>query len=169
MRDRLVADVPLGLFLSGGIDSSAVAALARRFRPDICASPTGFDSQGYDETPLARETARHLGVRLIEERGTCGGFTADSFDELMGHHGQPFSDTSAAPTRMISRAARRHFKVVLSGDGGDELLSGYAQHTRNARLARWGGGRPGQAVSRLLTPHCCRAGAAGRASAGRWT
>lgn len=148
---RLVADVPLGLFLSGGIDSAAVAALARNARPDICAVTMGFDTQGYDETPQARQTAKHLGIQLIEERGSCGTFSVDSFDELLYHHGQPFSDTSSIPTRMVSRAARGHFKVVLSGDGGDELLSGYLQHIRNAQLTRWGGGRLGGTLSRAAS------------------
>ena len=144
VRDRLVADVPLGLFLSGGLDSSTVVALASRARPDICAVTMGFDAAGYDEVPLARSTAHHLGVRLIEERAPYDSFTIAGFDCILRHYGQLFSDTSSVPTRMVSRAARRHFKVVLSGDGGDELLSGYFTHMRNALLAKWGGGSLGR-------------------------
>jgi asparagine synthase (glutamine-hydrolysing) len=143
VRDRLVADVPLGLFLSGGIDSGAIASSAARERPDIHAVTVGFDARGYDETPLARATARHVGVALSVERGSIAPFSRELFDDLLVHHGQPFADTSAVPTRVVSRAARRHFKVVLSGDGGDELLGGYMAHARLVRLARWGGGRLG--------------------------
>lgn len=150
VRDRLVADVPLGLFLSGGLDSSTVVALASRARPDICAVTMGFDAAGYDEVPLARSTAHHLGVRLIEERAPYDSFTIAGFDCILRHYGQLFSDTSSVPTRMVSRAARRHFKVVLSGDGGDELLSGYFTHMRNALLAKWGGGSLGSTASGLL-------------------
>ncbi len=149
VRDRLVADVPVGLFLSGGIDSAAVASSAVVVRPDIHAITVGFDANGYDETELARATASRLGVELSVERGTIAPFTADQFDDMLVHHGQPFADTSAVPTRVVSRAARRHFKVVLSGDGGDELLAGYIAHTRQARLLRWTGGRGGVAAAAL--------------------
>jgi asparagine synthase (glutamine-hydrolysing) len=150
VRDRLVADVPLGLFLSGGIDSGAVASSAARERPDIHAVTVGFDVRGYDETPLARATALRLGIALSVERGTLPAFSRQMFDELLLHHGQPFADTSAVPTRVVSRAARQHFKVVLSGDGGDELLGGYSSHARQVRIARWGGGRLGAAVAGSL-------------------
>jgi asparagine synthase (glutamine-hydrolysing) len=157
VRDRLVADVPIGLFLSGGIDSGAVAAAAARERPDIHAVTVGFDAQGYDETELARATAGRLGIQLSVERGTIAPFSEALFDDLLVHHGQPFADTSALPTRAVSRAAAQHFKVVLSGDGGDELLAGYLAHTRLVRLERWSGGRLGGAL----------AGVARRLAAGR--
>ncbi|HEY3821380.1 MAG TPA: asparagine synthase (glutamine-hydrolyzing) [Polyangiaceae bacterium] len=150
VRDRLVADVPLGLFLSGGIDSAAIASSAVRERGDIQAITVGFDARGYDETPLARATASRLGIELKIERGTIPLFSQDVFDDLLIHHGQPFADTSAVPTRLVSRAARRQFKVVLSGDGGDELLAGYLAHARQVRLARWGGGRLGAAVASVV-------------------
>jgi asparagine synthase (glutamine-hydrolysing) len=157
VRDRLVADVPLGLFLSGGIDSGAVASSAARERPDIHAVTVGFDARGYDETPLARATAAHIGIELTVERGAIPPFSRELFDDLLIHHGQPFADTSAVPMRVVSRAARGQFKVVLSGDGGDELLAGYLSHARQVRLARWGGGRVGGEVAALFR----------RASAGR--
>jgi asparagine synthase (glutamine-hydrolysing) len=150
VRDRLVADVPLGLFLSGGIDSGAVTASASRARPDVQAVTVGFAARDYDETPLARATARHLGVSLSVEQEAVPPFSPELFDDLLVHHGQPFGDTSAVPTRAVSRAARRHFKVVLSGDGGDELLAGYLGHARQVRLSRWGGGRLGGAVAAAL-------------------
>jgi asparagine synthase (glutamine-hydrolysing) len=148
VRDRLVADVPVGLFLSGGIDSGAVAASAVRARQDLQAVTVGFDDGGYDETPLAQATATRLGIGIQVERQSIEPFAPAQFDELLLHHGQPFADTSAVPTRAVSRAARKHFKVVLSGDGGDELLAGYMGHARNLKIARWFGGPLAQAVAR---------------------
>jgi len=143
VRDRLVADVPVGLFLSGGIDSGAVAGSAALVRGDIHAVTVGFDAGDYDETPLSRATASHVGLELTVERGTITPFSTNQFADLLIHYGQPFADTSAVPTRVVSRAARRHFKVVLSGDGGDELLAGYIAHTRQARLQMLRGPVPG--------------------------
>jgi asparagine synthase (glutamine-hydrolysing) len=150
VRDRLVADVPLGLFLSGGIDSAAVAQSAAKTRPDIEAVTVGFQRGSYDERPLSRATATFLGLKLHEEQGNTAEFSPELVDDLLLHYGQPFTDTSAVPTRIVSRAARRRFKVVLSGDGGDELLCGYPCFVRQRRFARWGGGRAGAAVSSLL-------------------
>lgn len=149
VRDRLAADVPVGLFLSGGIDSGAVASSAVRERRDIHAVTVGFNVDGYDETPLSQATASRLGLGLTVERGTIAPFSTDQFADLLVHYGQPFADTSAVPTRVVSRAARRHFKVVLSGDGGDELLAGYMAHTRQARLQRIGGTIAGAAAAAL--------------------
>jgi asparagine synthase (glutamine-hydrolysing) len=151
VRDRLVSDVPLGLFLSGGIDSAAVAASAVQYQPDITAVTVGFDdAKGYDERPLARKTAAHLGLKLVEEQGTFLPFSRELFDEILWHHGQPFADTSAIPTRAVSRAARRRFTVVLSGDGGDELLAGYLAHSRNRWLSTAFGGSLGGSVADVI-------------------
>ena len=150
VRDRLVADVPLGLFLSGGIDSGAVASSAVRQRPDIHAVTVGFSDAAYDERPLARATANATGLTLDEDNAELPPFAPAVIEDLLWHYGQPFADTSAVPTRAVSRAARRHFTVVLSGDGGDEILSGYMAHARQALLARWGCGRAGANLARLL-------------------
>jgi asparagine synthase (glutamine-hydrolysing) len=150
VRDRLVADVPLGLFLSAGIDSSAIAASAVRARPDIAAVTVGFDDVAHDERPLARQTSARLGIELHEEDSESASFSEATVDDLLQHFGQPFHDTSAIPTRAVSRAARRHFTVVLSGDGGDELFGGYLSHLRTDRLRRLGGGRLGGAASAVL-------------------
>ena len=150
VRDRLTADVPLGLFLSGGIDSGAIAASAMRTRPDIAAVTVGFDAAAHDERPLARQTASSLGIGLHEEDGANAAFSESIVDELLLHFGQPFHDTSAIPTRALSRAAKRHFTVVLSGDGGDELFGGYLSHLRTERLRRLGAGWFGGAASAAL-------------------
>jgi asparagine synthase (glutamine-hydrolysing) len=147
VRERLVAEVPLGLFLSGGIDSGAVAASAVRSRPDIEAVTVGFDSTTYDERPMARQTAAQLRLRMHEEDGAYAPYSGPQLDRLIAHYGGPFADTSAIPTRAVSRAARKHFKVVLSGDGGDELFSGYMGHHRDVLLAQYGGGKAGAALS----------------------
>jgi asparagine synthase (glutamine-hydrolysing) len=138
VSDRLVADVPVGLFLSGGIDSGSVALMVKRQGAAADAVNVGFKEAAYNERPLAEKTAAFLGLRLLAEEAAIDPFTPGFFDDLIRHHGQPFYDTSAVPTRAVSRAARRHFKVVLSGDGGDELLGGYLAHARNERLHRPG-------------------------------
>jgi asparagine synthase (glutamine-hydrolysing) len=151
VRDRLVADVPLGLFLSGGIDSAAVAQSASRTRPDIEAVTVGFHHTSYDERPLSRATASSLGITLHEEQASTAAFSPELVEELLLHYGQPFADTSAMPTRIVSHAARRRFKVVLSGDGGDELLCGYPSFVRLRRFARWGGGDAGAILSSMVS------------------
>lgn len=150
VKQRLLADVPLGLFLSGGIDSGAIAASAVGVRPELQAVTIGFEEAAYDERPLARRISQHLGLRLEEERGIQGEFSAPACDELLRHYGQPFADTSAVPTRALARAGRRHFRVALSGDGGDELFSGYMAHARNRLLTRYGGGATGSGIAGLL-------------------
>ncbi|HZZ91039.1 MAG TPA: asparagine synthase (glutamine-hydrolyzing) [Usitatibacter sp.] len=140
-RYRMVADVPVGVFLSGGIDSSLVAAILQRYGGgELRTFTIGFDDPRFDESPHAKAVARHLGthhteqilnVRDMEEVLTCWG---DLFDE-------PFGDSSGVPTYLVSRLARQHVKVALSADGGDELFNGYNHYTvlmdREQKLARW--------------------------------
>ena len=151
VQQRLVSDVPLGLFLSGGLDSGAVAASAARFGR-IAAVTVGFANSTFDERDLARATARHLDIDLQEEVDTVDPFTVDAFDDYLSHYGQPFTDTSAFPTRLVSRSARKHYTVTLSGDGGDELLGGYLSHLRLMKILRLGGGRLGAKISSALAP-----------------
>ncbi|HXF80974.1 MAG TPA: asparagine synthase (glutamine-hydrolyzing) [Usitatibacter sp.] len=127
-RYRMVADVPVGLFLSGGIDSTLVAALLTRYGGgEIRTFTIGFDDPRYDESKWARKVAAHLGTRHTEQivtaRDMLGVLTewADLFDE-------PFGDQSGVPTYLVSKMARRHVKVALSADGGDELFSGYSHY-----------------------------------------
>jgi asparagine synthase (glutamine-hydrolysing) len=149
VQERLVSDVPIGLFLSGGIDSGAVACAARELGSNLEAVTVGFSQEKYDERPLARMTAKHLQINLHEEIGTTDGFSPELVDELVSHYGQPFADTSAVPTRVVSQVARKHFKVVLSGDGGDELFCGYPSSGRTVTFTRWGGGSVGGKLSSL--------------------
>jgi asparagine synthase (glutamine-hydrolysing) len=123
--DRMVADVPLGAFLSGGMDSSVVVALmARASSEPVRTFSAGFpDDRSFDERPWAERVARHLGTRH-----TSFAVRADAvglLDRLIWMHDGPFGDSSAIPTYLISQLAAEHVRVVLSGDGGDEVFAGY--------------------------------------------
>jgi asparagine synthase (glutamine-hydrolysing) len=121
---RLVADVPVGIFLSGGVDSSAVAALAARHKESIATFAIGFEEASFDESGWARLSAAHAGANHHEERLTpeaCLDLLPGAVEVL----DEPFADPSVLPTLLLSRFVRRHVKVALSGDGGDELFAGY--------------------------------------------
>jgi len=122
---RLVADVPLGAFLSGGVDSSAVVALMARLSPRPVKTFTiGFeDAEGFDERPFARQVSELFGTEHTEF--VVNPDKADLIERLVWHHDQPFGDSSALPTFLLSELTRRHVTVALSGDGGDELFGGY--------------------------------------------
>ncbi len=126
---RLVSDVPVGIFLSGGIDSSLVAAVLRcELGKSLQALTVGFDESEKDESFWARAVARHLGMEHIEVR--CSLQEAlDIVPKLSQIYDEPFSDNSAIPTYLLCKAAREHVKVVLSGDGGDEFFCGYNYYT----------------------------------------
>jgi asparagine synthase (glutamine-hydrolysing) len=120
----LDADVPVGVFLSGGVDSSLVAAMAARFQPGVPAFSLGFSEQDFSELPYARQVATHLGLAHHEiEVGVRD--LLDCLPHLVAQYGQPFGDASAVPSYLVSRLARQHVKVCLSGDGGDESFGGY--------------------------------------------
>jgi asparagine synthase (glutamine-hydrolysing) len=116
---QLVADVPLGAFLSGGVDSSLIAASMGQAR----AFSIGFGDPSYDELPWARRVAEHLGVELHSE--VVEPKIVELFQTLNDHLDDPIGDFSIFPTYLVSRLAREQVKVVLSGDGGDELFGGY--------------------------------------------
>lgn len=126
---QLVADVPLGCFLSGGIDSSIVAAAMREAMGSADRVRTftiGFDDPRYDESPFAAEVARHLGTR--HESHTVKPRAIEDLPRLAAVYGEPFGDSSALPTHYLSMETRRDVKVALSGDGGDELFGGYDRY-----------------------------------------
>lgn len=123
---QLVSDVPLGCFLSGGIDSSIVAACMKRASADVRTFAMGFDDPRYDESPWAARVAQHLGTRHETFHVTPA--VADDLPKLAAVFGEPFADSSALPTHYLSRETRKHVKVALSGDGGDELFGGYERY-----------------------------------------
>ena len=126
---QLVSDVPLGCFLSGGIDSSIIAAAMKESVGRDQAVHTfaiGFDDPRYDETRHAAEVARYLGTK--HEQFTVRADAAADLPRLAEVFGEPFADSSALPTHYLSRQTRQHVKVALSGDGGDELFGGYDRY-----------------------------------------
>jgi len=170
-RYRMVSDVPVGVFLSGGLDSSLVAALLQRYGGgDVRTFTIGFDDGQFDESCHAKRVAEHLGTRHCERI-----VRASDMADVLAHWGdlfdEPFGDTSGVPTYLVSRMAREHVKVALSADGGDELFSGYAHYgvvlDRHRALARYpralrmaaalplgafGGGRAAAIAERLPLP-----------------
>ena len=135
IRLRLTADVPVGLFLSGGIDSSLVAAMAHRVAgPGLQSFTIAFTEESHDESKHAAAVARHLGMgnRVL----TVAEHMQDHFQSIARHFDEPFGDSSAIPTFFVSALARRHVTVALTGDGGDELFAGYQTHIEALRL--WG-------------------------------
>ncbi len=133
---RLVADVEVGAFLSGGVDSSLISSLA----VELSSAPVqtfaiGFADPSFDERPFARRVASRLGTQHHEE--CLEVLEPDALEGLVFDVvGEPFADPSLLPTAMVARLAARHLKVVLSGDGGDELFSGYQRYQARAML-RW--------------------------------
>ncbi len=146
---QLVADVPVGTFLSGGIDSSLITALAARAASGrIKTFSIGFAEAGYDEAPFARAVAAHLGTDHQELYVTPAEVQA-VIPELPTIYDEPFGDSSQIPTFLVSRFARGQVTVALSGDGGDELFGGYNRHRAFPALWRKAGRLP--AVLRRLT------------------
>lgn len=131
---RLMSEVPLGAFLSGGLDSSSVVAMmARTSDRPVKTFSIGFADSSYNELPYAREVARYFGTEHYEEIITPDAVRLT--ERIIGQLDEPFGDFSVIPTLMVSEMARKYVTVILSGDGGDELLAGYDTYLAD-RLAR---------------------------------
>lgn len=125
VRRRLMSDVPLGAFLSGGLDSTIiVGVMSQLMQEPVQTFSIGFEGDAaFDETSVARDTARHFGAHHTEFRVKPSAI--DLLDRLVFHHDGPFADSSAIPTFLVSQLTRQHVTVALTGDGGDEVFGGY--------------------------------------------
>ncbi len=136
VRLHLLADVPVGAFLSGGVDSSSVVALAAKHHPQALQTfSIGFNEEPFSELPFARAVSERFGTRHVEE--VVSPDALDLVDELSRYFDEPFADPSAIPTYLVSRLARRSVKVALSGDGGDEAFGGYSRYAHDLAESRW--------------------------------
>ncbi|ABC29209.1 asparagine synthase (glutamine-hydrolyzing) [Hahella chejuensis KCTC 2396] len=145
---RMVSDVPLGVFLSGGVDSSLVAAMMRKLSDkDISSFSIGFEEQSHDESGYARDVARSLRLKhheaVLTERDAI-----DLVPEIAGAQDEPFADNSVIPTYLLSKFTREKVTVALSGDGGDELFAGYPRYFWGDRIS---------SLRKILTPLGARA------------
>jgi asparagine synthase (glutamine-hydrolysing) len=131
VQSQMVSDVPLGAFLSGGVDSSAVvASMSRASQQPVRTCSIGFDHDGFDETVYARQVAQHLHTQHFERRVSADDY--ELLDTLAGVYDEPFSDSSALPTYRVCELARTKVTVALSGDGGDENFAGYRRYRMHA-------------------------------------
>ena len=131
----LISDVPYGIFLSGGTDSSLVAAVAQKLTPQKVTTFTiGFKEAKFNEAPHARNVAKYLNTEHHEFTASYAD-ALQLFDEIISTYDEPFADSSSVPTMLVSKLARNHVKMVLSGDGGDELFWGYGAYKWASRLS----------------------------------
>lgn len=137
VRLRLNANVPVGTFLSGGIDSSLICAIVSKFNKDLCAYTAGFDNQQFDESHFAVDVARSLGVP-IKVCPCTGDDLMNVFNDYITYFDEPFADDSLIPSSLVAEKARQDVTVILGGDGGDELFYGYPKYEwTKARLHQY--------------------------------
>src|SRR5205085_4672776 len=134
VKVRLVSDVPLGAFLSGGVDSSSVVALMNEFQPPVTTCSIGFTEESYNEAAEAKEFANS--IRADHHEQIVSPQAVDIVEKLAWHYDEPFADSSAVPTYYVSKIARQHVTVALSGDGGDENFAGYRRYKFDVRENR---------------------------------
>ena len=154
VKMRLISDVPLGAFLSGGVDSSSVVALMNEFQPPVTTCSIGFTEESYNEAADAKEFATSLHANHYEQIVTPQ--AVDIVEKLAWHYDEPFADSSAVPTYYVSKIARQYVTVALSGDGGDENFAGYRRYKFDVR----------ENLMRSLLPAGVRRGVFG--PLGRW-
>ena len=158
------SDVPVGAFLSSGIDSTAVVALAREFNPNILTFTVGYDVPGYSEIDVAQDSARHLGVTTIPTKIGPQDMM-DALPKIVWHLDDPVADPALVPLYFVAKKAAEHVTVVLSGEGADEFFGGYTIYREPLSLA--GGqrpARPGAAGPARGRPRRSRRGSRARAS-----
>ena len=126
------ADVTVGSFLSGGIDSTAIAALAMRHNPNLITFTTGFEREGYSEVDVAAESAAAIGARHVVKVVSPAEFAA-AIPEIIWYLDDPVADPALVPLWFVAKEARKHVKVVLSGEGADELFGGYTIYRDRCR------------------------------------
>lgn len=134
VEKHMRADVTVGSFLSGGIDSTAIATLAKRHNPDLLTFTTGFEREGYSEVDVAAESAEAIGVEHIVKIVSPEEY-ANAIPKIMWYLDDPVADPSLVPLFFVAQEARKHVKVVLSGEGADELFGGYTIYKEPLSLA----------------------------------
>lgn len=134
VEKHMRADVTVGSFLSGGIDSTAIAALAKRHNPNLLTFTTGFEREGYSEVDVAAESAEAIGAEHIVKIVSPEEY-ADAIPKIMWYLDDPVADPSLVPLHFVATEARKHVKVVLSGEGADELFGGYTIYKEPLSLA----------------------------------
>lgn len=151
VRMRLVADVPLGILLSGGVDSSTVAAFATQFSTEkVKTFSIGFEEDSFDESKFARQVATHLNTEHYEDKLSVEK-AADLISEIGTWLDEPMSDGSLIPTLLLSKFVRKHVTVALGGDGGDEIFAGYPMYYAH-KVANIYNGIPSVFRNNLIEP-----------------
>ena len=142
---QMMSDVPLGAFLSGGVDSAGIVSSMAQTGNKLVACTIGFDEESHDERAAARSVAAKFGA--VYHEGLASSDSAQLVDQVASAFGEPFADASALPSYQVAQIARRHVTVALSGDGGDELFAGYRRYPFFLAEERM----------RALAPHALRA------------
>jgi len=169
LQCHLLSDVPVGAFLSGGLDSSLIVALlSQRLAPGIQTFTMGFGDPAYDESDYARRVAEYCHTDHYEVRMNSNEADPDLFRRILEQYDEPFGDSSCIPVFLICREMRKHVKVVLSGDGGDEVLGGYPRYLYAQRLAFLARLRSARLLLNPISDFVKRLGRRGHQAAKAW-